>query len=145
MWQILRLFFWSILENMQYWNYTWNYWNYTWNYWTYIELFKKIKNKTVQTFSAFVQNILNISIFVFQKWSTFFDCFQIFQKVFPRIPGGCMHKESDENRVLSIFYLSFGDIFVLTFLSFVVELCFCLIWPLRYSVPDIYTRGIDFI
>ena len=40
------------------------------------------------------------------------DVFQIVQKVFPRIPGGCMHKESDENRVLNTFYLSFGDIFV---------------------------------
>ena len=27
------------------------------------------------------------------------EFFHIVQKVFPRIPGGCMHKESDENRV----------------------------------------------
>ena len=55
----------------------------------------------------------NFNIFHFlkkYKLSTLFDFFQIFQKVFPRIPGGCMHKESDENRVLSICYLSVGDI-----------------------------------
>ena len=39
-----------------------------------------------------------------------FDFFRFVQKVFPRIPGGCRHTESDENRVLNIFYLSFGDI-----------------------------------
>ncbi len=31
--------------------------------------------------------------------------------MFPRIPGGCRHAESDENLVLSNFYLIFGDIF----------------------------------
>ena len=51
------------------------------------------------------------SVETFEKQSTLFDFFRIVQKVFPRIPGGCRHKESDENRVLSIFYLSFGYIF----------------------------------
>ena len=41
-----------------------------------------------------------------------FEFFNIFQKVFPRIPGGCRHKESDENRVFNNFYLSVGDICV---------------------------------
>ena len=73
------------------------------------------------------QNILK-TLKISKIWKMFekhmcFEFFQIFQKVFPRIPGGCIHKESDENRVLSNFYLSFGDICFWHFWV-VFELCF---------------------
>ncbi len=32
--------------------------------------------------------------------SNIFDFFRMFQKVFPRIPGGCRHQESAGNQVL---------------------------------------------
>ncbi len=61
------------------------------------------------------QNTLNIlenfrkKIQKVRKCSTFVDFFQIFQKVFPRIPGGCRHQESAGNRVLDIAHRRFSD------------------------------------
>ena len=40
------------------------------------------------------------------------NCFMMFQKVFPRIPGGCRHQESARNRVLDKFYRRFCDSFL---------------------------------
>ncbi len=119
---MLRLFFWSILENIQYWIYTWHYWNYTWNYWNY--------NWNSQKILFCFEHLVFLTCFVF---------FQICQKVCPHIPGGCIHKESDKNRVLSIVYLSFGDIFFLYF-----WLCFWIVFlfnmtPMLTRPQDIHT------
>ncbi len=59
------------------------------------------------------KNIENIKFSknIEKMFLSFFDFFQIFQKVFPCIPEGYIRKESDENLVLSNFYLSFGDSF----------------------------------
>ena len=44
-----------------------------------------------------------------KKQKMLFDFFQVFQKVFPRIPGGCRHQESAGNRVLDKCYRSLCD------------------------------------
>ena len=81
----------------------------------FVRHFRKLTcSSKMSTFSSMLQKnkrkICYISVPVvennktFRKYSTFFDFFRIFQKVFPRIPGGCRHQESARNRVLDKCY-----------------------------------------
>ena len=75
---------------------------------------------------------------MFEIFLTFFDFFQIFQKVFPCIPEGYIRKESDENRVLKQFLFKFWRLFFDIFEFFLIVFLFNMT-PAPFRPGDIHT------